>query len=64
MIDRRPPTHILRVDVPLFIDNDPTGPPFDAFKDAIQLTLSLSRLAYAEVICDDPNVKLIERNDG
>lgn len=63
---RRPPTYILRIDVPLYIVDPPVAPgrapEFDAVAEAVKIALALSRAAYVGVICNDAQVSL-ERSD-
>lgn len=59
--ERRSPTHILRVDIPLHINGERT---FDPLQDALRIVLSVSRLAVEDVLCDDPNVTLLEPDDA
>lgn len=56
--ERAVPTHMLRVEVPLNLD-DPSHD-YDAVKDAILLTLSVSRAAFSGHICDGPRVTMEE----
>lgn len=58
MLERKPPTHYLVIRVPVSLDRV-SSLPFDALKQVLHIALSASRAAYAEVICDDPNVELI-----
>lgn len=56
MIERRPPTHILRVEVPLCLSDPMDQQDEQAIKDSIGLALSLSRAAATGHICDTPAV--------
>lgn len=66
MNEQKPPTHILRIEIPLNMGEPPTDfmgePPtdFDAVQDAVTLALSISRAAYSGVICDNTMVTLEE----
>jgi hypothetical protein len=59
--ERKAPTHVLRIEVPINIEaasRETTR--FDALQEAIKLTISLSRAAYVDVICDDINVEMLD----
>lgn len=58
MNEQKPPTHILRIEIPLNMGEPPTD--FDAVQDAVTLALSISRAAYSGVICDNTMVTLEE----
>ena len=55
---RRPPTHIMRVEIPLNMTEP--APDFDAVSDALKLALAVSRAAYSRNICNDPQVTMTE----
>jgi methylaspartate ammonia-lyase len=52
--ERRPPTHVLTIEIPLNLDNGIGN--FDPVEDAVRICLGLARAAYVGVICDDPQV--------
>jgi hypothetical protein len=56
--ERKPPTHVLRIEIPLNMNNGKGN--FDPIQDAIQIALSLSRAAYVGSICDTPSLSLRE----
>jgi hypothetical protein len=59
--ERRPPTHILTIEVPLALDVDLVGrevQDFDPLREALSIVLALSRLAVAGALCDDPTVSV------
>jgi len=53
------PTHVLRVEVPLRIDEGQTLY-FDPIKDALDQVLALSRLATAGLVCGSAQVSVDE----
>lgn len=57
-LERRPPTHVLVIEVPLKLDVP--APDYDPVQDALRVALSISRAAYGGHICDDPHVSLRE----
>ena len=58
--ERRAPTHILRIDVPLSLSDDELPYDYDPVADAMKLALAISRAGFAGHICDDPQVTMIE----
>jgi len=48
--ERRAPTHIMRVEIPLDLSN--RSPDFDAVKDALRIVFAVSRAAFSGDICD------------
>lgn len=56
--ERREPTHVLRVQVPLCL-SDP-APDFDTVADAVTVALAISRAAYGGYICDGAQVAMID----
>lgn len=59
--ERRDPTHVVRIEVPLCL-SDPS-PDFDAVADAVTIALAVSRAAYSGHICDGAQVTMIEPGD-
>lgn len=59
--EKLPPTHLLRIEVPLNMDDSALD--YSPAKDAILIALSISRAAFAGHICDDPQVTLREIDD-
>lgn len=53
-------THVMRVTVPLRLDPDYPHPDFDAIRDAIQLSMAISRAAYVGHICAEVEVAISE----
>jgi hypothetical protein len=63
LIERRDPTHVLTVRVPLYLPPKllaDAGPKFDAFRDTMLLVVGLSRLAWEGYLADTPEVSLEE----
>lgn len=61
MIEKRPPTHILTLRVPLYLPNNllaDTGPKFDAFRDTALMLMGLSRLAWEGYMADTPEITM------
>ncbi len=58
MITKRPPTHTLTIEIPMYLDDDPSPEQDNALQDAINISIAASRAAYHEFICGDPNVQL------
>jgi hypothetical protein len=56
--ERRAPTHIMWVEVPL--DLSERSPDFDAVADALRMVLAISRAALSGEICADPQVTMDE----
>lgn len=59
MIERRPPTHILRIEVPLASTGEDV---FDqrAFAEALRVVLALSTVAVRDELADTPTVTIVE----
>lgn len=57
--ERCEPTHTLVVRVPLNLGDDLD---FDPIKDTVALVLGVSRAAYSNAICDDPEISLFQRD--
>lgn len=57
--EQREPTHVFRVEVPLWLDGPPLN--YDAVAQAMQLALAVSRAGFDGVICNDINVTMEER---
>jgi hypothetical protein len=57
---RREPTHAIRIEIPLHLDERPPTHDFDPIRDAVLLALNISRAAYVKAICDDAQVSLID----
>lgn len=55
--ERRAPTHVLVLEVPLHIDEGQTFY-FDPLADALNLVLALSRVATIGVLCDGPRASI------
>lgn len=51
MRTKRKPTHVLCVEVPVYLEDEYD---FDPVQDAIATVLAISRAAFADAICDDP----------
>jgi hypothetical protein len=61
--ERQPPTHILRIEVPLFLgDRAADRLDYDPVKQALHIALSASRAAYDGVICDTVDVTMVDTN--
>ncbi len=56
---RRAPTHVLTVEVPLYLQ-DREAARFDPVQDAMRVVLALSRAAAEGYVCDDVQVTLVE----
>lgn len=56
--ERRAPTHVLTVTIPLNLRNGKGD--FDPIQDAVMTVLSLSRAMYVGSICDSPSLTLDE----
>jgi hypothetical protein len=54
--EQRKPTHILRIEIPLALDDPPMD--YHPAKDAIQIALSISRAAFAGHVCDVAEVTM------
>jgi hypothetical protein len=59
--EKSDPTHILRVSVPLNLNQAISISDYDVVKQSLDLVLSVSRAAYDGVICDDIQVEMEER---
>ena len=57
MIDRRKPTHVLVIEVPLVLD---VPHDFDPVQDAIRTIMPITRLGVSDALADDPNVSIRE----
>lgn len=55
MRTRRKPTHVLYVEVPVYLNEEYD---FDPVQDAIKAVLAISRAAFADAICDDPQATI------
>ncbi len=59
--ERREPTHMLRVEVPLNLKANPAAETWDiedALAEAVGVVLRLARLGTLGLLCDDPSVTL------
>lgn len=54
--ERRTPTHLLRIVVPLALDEPPRN--YDAVAQAVRLVLAVSRAGFDGYICDDVQVSM------
>lgn len=63
MSEQREPTHILTVEVPLYLADAATFD-YHPVQDALAIVLSLSRIAAADVLCGDANVSLVPCSPG
>jgi hypothetical protein len=59
--ERRQPTHVLVVEIPVFLDAD-VSRNYDPLQNALRTVLSVSRLAVDDVLCDDPTVTVTLRD--
>lgn len=57
MIERRAPTHILTVEVPLALD---VPHEFDPVQDALRMIVPITRLGTSGALCDDAQVTIRE----
>jgi hypothetical protein len=55
---RRPPTHVLRVEIPLHLDPPPSD--YDPVKHALDVALSVSQAAFDGHVCDDIQVTMLD----
>lgn len=62
LTERRAPTHILRIEVPLNLNDPPYD--YDPVADALKLALAISRAGFAGHICDDPAVTMEESGNA
>lgn len=60
MITRRPATHTLTVQIPLAIEEGALPRSDDVVFEALRTVLAVSRAAYQGLICDTPEVTLVE----
>lgn len=63
MRDRTPPTHILRIDVPLDLKANAAAEEWDirdAMAEAVQVIVRIARVGTLGLLCDDPVVTLVE----
>jgi hypothetical protein len=51
----RPPTHIMRIEVPLCLEPD-AHRDYDPLRDALRVCLAATRAAYDDIICHDVTV--------
>jgi hypothetical protein len=58
MNEQRQTTHVLVVEVQLYLDDEVRE--FDPVKDALHITLAVSRAAFVGSICGDTQVELRE----
>lgn len=58
--ERREPTHVMRFEVPLYLEDPPTVTDFDPVKDAFEAIIAISRAAYLNAICGEGHVSLVE----
>lgn len=59
MLEKREPTHMLTLRVPINIPVETKlDPPVDVVQDALRILISVSRLAAAGAICGDPDVEI------
>lgn len=56
--ERRDPTHVLTITIPLALE--PPAPDFDAVADAVRLALAVSRAAYTGHVCDEVTVAIAD----
>lgn len=61
MRTKRKPTHILNIEIPVYLDEEYD---FNPIQDAILAVLSVSRAAFLDAICDDPQATITERLDS
>ena len=54
---RRERTHTLTISIPLHLD-DAAALDYDPVRDALNVVMSVSRLAVDGAVCDDVNVQL------
>jgi hypothetical protein len=58
--EHREPTHVVRIEVPLHLEERPAEVDLDVVRDAVLTVLSFSRAVYLKAICDDAQVSMIE----
>lgn len=59
MIERKPPTHLLQINVPLNLEANPAVESYviqDAMHEALQLVVRIARVGTLGLLCDDPEV--------